>query len=303
MTAPAICIEGLTKRFGRCVAVDGLDLRVETGSVFGLVGQNGAGKTTTLRCILDLLRPTAGRITVLGDDSVADSVAIRARVGYLPEETDSWGWMTVAECLWFHSGFYASWDAALAEDLRERLGLDPARKLRALSRGTRAKVNLIAALAHRPELLILDDPTSGLDPVVRREFLEAMIETVNAEGNTVLLSTHLLHEMERVADRVAVLHEGRLLLSAQIDELKERYKKLRVLTDAPDALVREFPDLRWVQVGEASAVAMASRFEGALVQALRDRGARGVEVLDMDLEEIFVASLARPTAPQGAREA
>ena len=287
----AISIEGFTKRFGRRLAVDDLSLQVPRGSIFGFLGQNGAGKTTTIRALLNLLQPTSGRLSVLGLDSVSDAIALRSRVGYLPEEPSYYGWMTVDEILGFNASFFPSWDAALADAMRNRLDLPRDRKLRTLSRGMQAKVGLVMALAPRPEVLILDDPTSGLDPVVRHEFLEAVIANVQSEGGTVFFSTHLLHEMERIADQVAILHEGRLRLRASVEEVKRNVKKLRAVY--PAAVPETFPTdgLLRVQRNAHMAVLTVSDFRPGLVEELRGAGAESVEVIDLTLEEIFVATV------------
>lgn len=291
MGSPAITIEQFTKRFGAQLAVDDLCLEVPQGSVFALAGQNGAGKTTTLRTLLNILQPSAGRLTVLGLDSIAGSLSLRNRVGYLPEEPLYYSWMTVSEILRFTAAFYPAWDHDLAGSLVERLGLPRERRLRELSRGMQAKTGLALALAPRPELLILDDPTSGLDPVVRREFLETIIEEVQGEGGTVLFSSHLLNELERVADEVAILHEGRLRLGGSLEELKSGVKKLRAVY--PDAVPESFllPGLIRAVRDTHQALLTVTRYTDDLVAELRGSGAESVEVIDLSLEEIFVETV------------
>ncbi|MGD8377623.1 MAG: ABC transporter ATP-binding protein [Acidobacteriota bacterium] len=289
MTTPAIAIEGFTKRFGRTVAVEDLTLEVPRGAIFGLLGRNGAGKTTTIRTMLNLIRPDAGRLAVLGLDSVDDSVALRGRVGYLPEDPTYYPWMTVDEILRFNASFFPRWDAQLAETLQDQLGLPAERRLRDLSRGMRAKVGLVMALAPRPDVLLLDDPTSGLDPVVRHEFLEAVIANVQSEGGTVFFSTHLLHEMERVADRVAILQDGRLLLQAPLDAVKEGYKKLRAVYPEPPPASFPLEGLVRAERNAHQAVLTVRGYDPGMPARLREAGAASVEVVDLSLEEIFVA--------------
>jgi ABC-2 type transport system ATP-binding protein len=291
MEPAAIVIEHFTKRYGAREAIHDLSLEVPSGTIFGLLGQNGAGKSTTIKTLLNLLQPTAGRLAVLGLDCAADSVAVKQRVGYLPEEPAYYGWMTVAEIIGFNAAFYAKWDAALADSLLTRLELPRERRVRELSRGMQAKVGLAMALASRPELLILDDPTSGLDPVVRHEFLEAMIANVQAEGGTVFFSTHLLHEMERVADEVAILHEGRLRVRASLDDLKSGTRKLRAVY--PGAVPQAFPlpNLLRVERNTHQVMLTVTGFDPAMPAALRDAGAESVEVIDLSLEEIFVETV------------
>lgn len=291
METAAIGIDRFTKQFGSRTAVSDLSLEVPPGSVFGLLGQNGAGKSTTIKTLLNLLQPTTGRLSVLGLDTVTESVAIRRRVGYLPEEPAYYNWMSVDEIVSFNASFYPTWDAGLAASLIKQLDLPRDRKLRALSRGMQAKVGLVMALGSRPEVLILDDPTSGLDALVRREFLEAMIANVQAEGGTVFFSTHLLHEMERVADRVAILHKGDLLVHGTLDRLKNETKKLRAVY--PDVvpedivlpgLVRRVRDTHQVLL-------TVTGYNPGLDEELRRSGAETVEVIDLSLEEIFVETV------------
>jgi ABC-2 type transport system ATP-binding protein len=271
--------------------VDSLSIEVPKGSIFGLLGQNGAGKTTTIRTMLNLLQPTEGSIAVLGLDSVRESLEVRKRIGYLPEEPTYYSWMTVDEIVSFNAAFYPTWDHDLAEKLLDDLELPRDKKLKSLSRGMQAKVGLVMALGPRPELLLLDDPTSGLDAVVRREFLEAMIANVQSEGGTVFFSTHLLHEMERVADEVAIIHEGKLRLRGSLESVKLDFKKLRaVYTNVvPD----EFPldGIVRAERNAHQALLTVQKYDPAMDEALRSHGAETVEVLDLSLEEIFVETV------------
>jgi len=226
-TSEAIAIDGLTKHYRDQKALDGLSLTVPEGAVFGLLGENGAGKTTTLQILLGLIRADAGSARVLGLDPAHDGLAIRRRIGYVPELPALYDWMTVAEMGWFASGFHPEpvagtgrYQARYAE-LTRGFGLPPKRKIKALSKGMRAKVSLSLALAADPRLLILDEPTSGLDTMVRREFLESMVDLA-ADGRTVLLSSHQIAEVERVASHVALLHQGKLILAEPLDDLRAR---------------------------------------------------------------------------------
>lgn len=291
MSAKGIVIENFTKRFGKVLAVDDLSLEVPEGSIFGLLGQNGAGKTTTIQTLLNLLQPTSGQLSVLGFDSVKDSLELRRRVGYLPEEPTYYGWMTVDEIISFNAAFYSTWDDDLAEKLLDQLGLPRDRKLRDLSRGMQAKVGLVMALGARPDVLILDDPTSGLDAVVRREFLEAMINNVQSEGGTVFFSSHLIHEMERVVDEVALIHEGKLRMRASLEQLKLDFKKIRAVY--PDVVPDTFPidGLVRTELNAHQALLTVSSYDEAMEAALREAGAESTEVLDLSLEEIFVETV------------
>src|SRR5947209_2093261 len=219
-------VAGLTRRFGPKVALADVRLAVPRGGVFGLVGVNGAGKTTLIKHALGLLRAQAGTVRVFGLDPASDPAGVLSRVGYLSEEPDLPGWMRVGELFRYTRAFYPNWDPAFAEELRSSFALDPRARVKHLSKGQRARAGLVLALAHRPELLVLDEPSSGLDPIVRRDILAAVIRTVADEGRTVLFSSHLLHEVERVADRVALLDRGRVVFSGALDDIKGTHHRL-----------------------------------------------------------------------------
>src|SRR5688572_14886616 len=227
-TATVIDVANLSRRFDTKLALNEVKLVVPRGCVFGLVGENGAGKTTLIKHLLGLLRAEAGSVRVFGRDPVADPVGVLGRVGYLSEARDLPPWMRVDELLRYSQAFYPKWDVAYAESLRRQFGLDAAAQIKHLSRGESAKAGLLVALAHRPELLLLDEPSSGLDPVVRRDILEAIIRTVADEGRTVLFSSHLLDEVERVADQVVMIHSGRAVLSDSIDEIKRTHHRVTI---------------------------------------------------------------------------
>ncbi|MCL4215921.1 MAG: ABC transporter ATP-binding protein [Candidatus Hydrogenedentes bacterium] len=223
-------VRGLTRRYKRITALDNFDLDVPRGGVLGLVGENGAGKTTVIKHVLGLLRAQTGSVRVFGIDPVKEPAKVLARIGTLSEDRDLPAWMCVWELMKYMSTFYPKWDAAYAEHLRDVFELPPKAKLGSLSQGQLAKAGLLAALAHRPEFLVLDEPSSGLDPNVRRNILESIVLTVTEEGRTVLFSSHLLDEVERVADRVAMVHKGRLVLSGAMDDVKENHHEVVVRT-------------------------------------------------------------------------
>jgi ABC-2 type transport system ATP-binding protein len=223
-----ISITALSRLFGTKQALDDISLFVPRGSVFGLVGENGAGKTTLIKHILGLLKAQTGSVRVFDLDPIADPVNVLSRIGYLSEQRDLPGWMRVDELLNYTRAFYPSWDANYAEELRTQFGLDPAARVKNLSQGQQAKAGLTLALAFRPELLLLDEPSSGLDPIVRRDILEAIIRTVAEEGRTVFFSSHLLDEIERMSDQISMIRNGRIVLTGRLDDIKQTHRHVRL---------------------------------------------------------------------------
>jgi ABC-2 type transport system ATP-binding protein len=215
-----IAVSGLSRHFGSTAALDDVSVCVSRGSVLGLVGENGAGKTTLIKHLLGSLKAQAGSVRVFGLDPVADPVGVLSRLGYLSERRDLPGWMRVDEFMRYTQAFYPEWDEDYAERLLEQFQLNPAQKIKTLSQGQQAKIGLLTSLAYRPDLLILDEPSSGLDPVVRRDILETIIRVVADEGRTVLFSSHLLDEVERVADQVVMLQRGRVALNGRTDDVR-----------------------------------------------------------------------------------
>src|SRR5689334_321076 len=223
-TAPVIDITQLSRRYDTRTALDGVSLSIPRGAVYGLVGANGAGKTTLIKHILGLLRAQSGSVRVFGLDPVGDPVGVLSRIGYLSEENDLPGWMSVDELIRYSRAFRPAWDDLYAEELRQSFALDPAAKIKTLSKGQKARVGILIALAYRPDLLVLDEPSSGLDPIVRRDILGAIIRTVADEGRTVLFSSHLLEEVEQVADYVTMINKGQIVLSAPLTEIREAHR-------------------------------------------------------------------------------
>src|SRR5436190_4238259 len=224
MSEPVVHVAEVTRRFGATVALDSVTVSVPRGTVYGLVGANGAGKTTLIKHVMGLLRAESGSVRVFGLDPVAEPVGVLSRIGYLSEENDLPGWMRVDELVRYSRALYPGWDDAYAEELRQAFALDPAARIKTLSKGQKARAGLLVALAHRPELLVLDEPSSGLDPIVRRDILGAVIRTIAHDGRTVLFSSHLLDEVEEVADHVTMIDSGRIVLSAPLDEIKSSHR-------------------------------------------------------------------------------
>lgn len=288
---PIVEVHRVTRQFGNKTALNDLSLSVPRGGVFGLIGGNGAGKTTLIKHILGMLKAQSGSVRVFGLDPVENPVGTLGRIGYLSEDRDLPNWMRVGELMGYTQAFFPNWDARYAEELREAFDLDGNAKVKNLSRGQRARAGLLIALAHRPELLVLDEPSSGLDPVVRRDILGAIIRTIADEGRTVLFSSHLLDEVERVADRVAIIHQGRIMLTASMDEIKESHRRVTLRfgqpTDRPPSLVGtlsfEGQGSEWSYIcsGESGQLRRAAEAIGATVV--------GDDALTLD--EIFVSRI------------
>jgi len=284
----------LTKKFGRNEAVNDLTLQVPRGSVFAFLGRNGAGKTTTIRILLDLLNRNSGEAKVLGLDCVKDSLEIKKRVGYVAEAQKMYDWMKVDEIIWFCKGFYPDWDDAFAMELREKLELPGSTKVGDLSRGMQAKLALLLAMAYRPRLLILDEPTAGLDVVVRRDFLEGVIEIIQEEGRTVFFSSHIVHEVERVADWVGIIHKGRLIHCSTMEDVKARVKRLVLGFDTPPASPPSLPGVVGAETSGRQIAFTVKDFSDETIAAAKALNPTDLNVQDLNLEDIFVALVGQP---------
>lgn len=280
----------LTRRFGSNEAVAGLDLAVESGTIYALLGPNGAGKTTTLKTLMNILSPTSGEARVLGADSRLLSPKEFAQIGYVSENQEMPEWMTVGELLDYCRAFYPTWDAGFAAKLQKLFALEAAQRLKNLSRGTRMKAALVSSLAYRPQLLVLDEPFSGLDPLVREEFLQGILELTDQEQWTVLISSHDVDEVEKLADWVGVLNEGRLFLSEPLERLQKRFRQvsLRLPESAPLSapstwlsVEREGQALKFVDMDYEEGVSQKK-----LQQMLPQAGA--VTASALSLRELFV---------------
>lgn len=289
MSDEIVMLSDVTRRFGRLVALDRVTLAIPPGTVFGLVGENGAGKTTLIRHLLGLYRAQAGSVRVFGRDPAAEPVAVLGRIGYLSEERDLPEWMRLGQLIDYTRAFYPRWDEHFARELVAMFELNPRQKIRTLSRGQRARAALLVALAHRPELLVLDEPSSGLDPSARQDILAAVVRTVADEGRTVLFSSHLLHEVQRVADCVAMLHRGRLLLNERTDELMARHRLITLHFSSALAAQPQIPGglcwwgqgTEWTCLGNGELAPLRAAAQAA--------GAEIVEERMPSLEEIFLA--------------
>ena len=293
--------KNLTRRFGRTEAVHGLDLAVPAGSVFALLGPNGAGKTTTIKLLMNLLRPTAGEARVLGVDARRLGEREFAQIGYVSENQQLPLWMTVRQLLDYCRPFYPTWDRDLEKTLLAQFALPEERKLKHLSRGMLMKAALLSSLAYRPKLLVLDEPFSGLDALVREEFVRGVLE-VSASGDwTVFVSSHDIDEVERLCDRVALLDHGRLQFSETTEALQARFRRVEVTLQGGEARLDALPST-WLGVERAGGLVrfVESRYERlATEQACRERFPEAAVVAQpMSLREIFLA-LARASRAEG----
>jgi ABC-2 type transport system ATP-binding protein len=279
---------GLVKRFGPRTVLDRVALRVPHGQVIGLLGLNGSGKSTLIKCLLGLLRPDAGSAAILGTDSWQLAARDKALIGYVPQETMLYPWLTVRQTVAYVSSFYSLWDRPWGEELIRRWDLPLGHRVGPLSVGQKQKLALVLALGHRPEVLILDEPVASLDPVARRWFLETVLETVADGVGTVLFSTHITSDLERIASHVALLRDGRLEFHDEIDALKERIKRLRIT--APADLPRDFrlPGTLHAAVSGSQAIVTVDGVDERLIADVRERFAADVIVDDLNLEEIFL---------------
>lgn len=283
--------EKVVRRFGGKVALDAVDLEVRPGSVVGMIGRNGAGKTTALRLAHGLLHPDEGRISVLGLDPATEGLEVRSRVSLLSEEASLYPWMRIREIQTLASALHPRWDGRQADALLRRLELDPEARIKTLSRGTRAKVALMLSIACRPDLLLLDDPTAGLDPLVRREILEGILGAVSEEGGAVFYASHLVQDIERIADRIVVLDRGRLILEGSLERIKSRTRRARAVFEGDAPAGAQIAGSFDVAAEGRLLTVVAEASDDELEAALRRLGAREVEVESLPLEEILVALL------------
>lgn len=289
MSDTVIETRGLTRYFGRNKVIDSLDLRVERGTVYGFLGRNGSGKTTTIKMLLGMLHPTRGRCSLFGCPPFELSPEMKAKIGYLAEGHHLYGWMRIRDHAAFTRSYHDTWDREWFESTLERFRLDPAKRIRELSRGQRAQVALALCLAPQPDLIILDDPTLGLDPLVRVDFLESIVDTLQQAGRTIFFSSHNLADVERLADRIGILEDGKLRVDCALDTFKSRVRRIRCRF--PDGQCPELAGLRGVlrtRWRENELMLTVAQFEEELLEELRVLGAAEVEAVGASLEELFV---------------
>jgi len=283
-----IVFDRLTHYYGRTRALDTVSLRVPEGSIFALLGRNGAGKTTALDCLLGFLRPTRGRALLLGEDAAHLPPALREKVGYVAEGQRLVPWMKVRDLVRFQRAGFRSFDEDYCLRHLRRLGLPLKRRIFNLSRGMRAQLALSLALAQRPELMVLDDPAMGLDAVVRREFLEVMIDLIQEEGRTLLFTSHILSDVERVCDHVAILDRGVLRIDAPLDMVKARVRRFHALFEGEAPPAPAIPGLVRDRRLHNELVLTVVDGDEEVERACRDLGARRVDCEGLSLEGLFI---------------
>jgi len=283
---PVIEIRGVMKSFGRKTVLRSLNLSVPAGQTFAFLGRNGAGKTTTIRMLLGLLKPDAGEVRVLGLDPKTQPLEIRRRVGYVAEDQAMFGWMRVGQLLSFVAPFYPTWDHGWAKQLSDRFELPLKTRIRHLSKGQGVRVALLLALAHRPRLVILDDPTLGLDPIMRKEFLRDLVTHLQGENVTVFFSSHLLYEIEPVADSVVILDHGRVMRQAPTEDLRSQVKRLLAPADYA-GLFQALPGILDIN-RSGRQISVVVENISAVRPMLADSDAP-IEEIDLNLDEIFEA--------------
>lgn len=288
MSDEIVTVQNLSRRFGRTRALDQVTLSITRGTVFGLVGENGAGKTTLIKHLLGLYNAHQGSVRVFGLDPAREPVGVLSRIGYLSEDRDLPEWMRVGELISYTRAFYPRWDDRFARELLQLFELNAGQKIRTLSRGQLARAALLIALAHRPEFLVLDEPSSGLDPSARHDILAAVVRTVADEGRTVLFSSHLLHEVQRVADQVAMLHRGQLLLNEGLDELLGRHCLLTLHFSVAVAAQPDFPGALWWQGQGTEWTCLCDGEQTQLREAAEAAGGSVVDERAPSLEEVFL---------------
>lgn len=278
---------GLSKSFGKKKVLNNLNLKVKKGIIYGYLGKNGTGKTTTIKILLGMLSPNSGTARLFGFDADADYVKIRGKIGYVSEDRSLYKWMKVSDALKFVKGFYPGWSDSLASQYLKKYKLDASGKVKDLSRGMLSKLFLAMALSHTPELLILDEPTAALDPIARAEFLEGIIELAEKEEKTIFISTNNLNDVERIADEIGVLDEGNLKLSTEIDDLKQKFRKIKLSFDEIPLKI-DVTGILKKQIFGNELILIVHDYNENVKNQLYKLNPKDVLFLDMNLEEIFI---------------
>ena len=288
MTAPIISASHLAKKFARNDVLRDINLNIQQGQVVGLLGTNGAGKTTLIKCLLGLLRPTGGHCEIFGENSWNLSAKAKSRLGYVSQEFAVLPWMKVQASTEYVGAFYEHWDYDFVNHLLDEWKLDRSDRVGVLSVGQRQKLAVILAMGHRPELLILDEPVASLDPVARRQFLKSMIEYTSDEKHTIFFSTHITSDLERIATHVAIVQEGLIGYSGELDALKNQVKRLRIRSDKELPADLQVPGTIRSRVEGKHALITVTEMSQTTRDSVTERWQADVDVEDLNLEEIFL---------------
>lgn len=290
---PAVRFNSVIKSYGGTQVVDKLSFSIPVGTTFGLLGPNGAGKSTSLKALIGLLSIDSGSIEIFGQNIAAihgtsESIAVRRRIGYVSEVHSIYRWMSVKAAIEFVKSFYPSWNDTIAKELLDVFALAPKKRVSQLSKGMLAKLSLLLAISHEPDLLILDEPTSGLDALVREEFLHGILRSMGEKEKTIIFSSHSIDDVERIADRVALLKNGKLVVDQPVDQLLANTKRLRA-SFTTEGLPNWVPDTAiWQQVKRQEWQLTVEQFTPELLAQIQHRNPiENIEVLDLSLEEIF----------------
>ena len=288
MTECIIEAKSVHKRFGKHKVLTGVDLCVPRGAVVGLLGTNGSGKSTLIKCLLGLLKPDAGDILTLGENPWDFTAEAKERLGYGPQEAKLYPWMKSGQIVDYTAAFYPQWDDSWAKELMTRWDVETDKRAGTLSVGQLQKLSLVLALGHRPELLVLDEPVASLDPKARREFLRSLVEITDDEQHTVLFSTHITSDLERIATHVAFLRDGVISFFGGLDELKEQVKRLRITAENDLPATFNVPGAMRIEVNGRTALVAVPQVSDPLLDSLRHNWQADVTVEDLNLEEIFL---------------
>jgi len=283
-----ISLNNVKLSYGRTKVLSGINLDIKEGSVYAFLGRNGAGKTTTIKLLLGLLEQQAGQVSVLGIDPVSSGPELMADIGYVSEDRVLYKWMTAGEIISLTSSFYDNWDYDFEKQLIKRLRIKVDRKIGKLSRGEKGRLGLLLALAYRPKLLLLDEPTAGLDAVVRRQFIEESIELIANEGRTIFFSTHLIDEVERIADHMGILSEGVMTMDTTVKKLKDNFRSVHAFFSKDVAEVQAPAGVFTFRRFSREILFFTEHYSEEIVADLKKQGASKVEVNNMSLEDIFV---------------
>lgn len=293
VVSPAVKINGLTKRYRGKAVVDKLSLSIPRGSVYGLIGPNGAGKSTTLKSLMRLIKISSGSASILGHDVHSDFQAVKSRLGYVPETHHIYRWMKVKRVIAFTRSFYPSWNDEFCNQMLQMMELDPDKKVKQLSKGMLAKLALLLAVSHEPELLVLDEPLSGLDPIVRDEFIDGVLKTICERDTTVIFSSHTIGDVQRLADSVGILFNGRLLVNDSTEAIVNKTKQIQVVLDdehstpcldwLPDSVVHQ------ASCGRELTLTVVDHSQELLDRVRREFPDGQVSVSSLNLEDIFKA--------------